>query len=655
MKQLFTILVLSLILTLTSDQAQTRFIQYGDNPVLQGTPEMWDSLIIKRGDVLYEEGQYFMHYIGSDESPLAGMDIGYAYSTDCISWEKDSLNPRFLYNRYGWEQSGFHDLAVVKIEEEWHMWYGTWPLDYPNEYSYGLGYASSTDGKSWEKHGEQLNFGLSETGWDSDFITMADVIFNGEKYLMYYFGSISGDSFIFEIGVAESEDGINWTKDTLNNPVIASQGRSSHKNSLWAMDVLFDENNASAPYQMWFTGWKSPGNTHGRQRVFYATSNDGKHWVEYEEPIFIVPYENWVMSHIEALEVVCVDSIYHMWVYGSNRNIYGHGVGYYVDSSNVTGVAYGNFLAVDSSYLDPSNDTLFLNAEIMNPKGHSTSVYTIINGEETNYRDSIELYDDGLHNDGNVFDNIYCEKKYYSNLEEDFYTVKLYTEDLDESITTSYSGLGYFTTAGPVVWKDYVITQQNDSTFSMKITLQNNSSKFTVRELSAILSTSDSNITDIHPTHNPQLYPDIEPGQSVQCNGNWGYVFYAKNNPQNVEFALIIYSNKRPYWRDALIVDLVADLEHEILNLPNKYKLSQNFPNPFNPTTNIKYSIPSQSYVSLKVFDVLGREVATLVSKEQPVGNYEVEFDASTLTSGIYFYRIQARDFVETKKMVLMK
>ena len=86
-----------------------------------------------------------------------------------------------------------------------------------------------------------------------------------------------------------------------------------------------------------------------------------------------------------------------------------------------------------------------------------------------------------------------------------------------------------------------------------------------------------------------------------------------------------------------------------------KHNLEQNYPNPFNPTTKISYSIPKQSYVTLKVIDVLGREVSVLVNKEQSTGNYEVEFDASHLTSGIYFYKIQAGDYVETKKMVLMK
>jgi len=83
--------------------------------------------------------------------------------------------------------------------------------------------------------------------------------------------------------------------------------------------------------------------------------------------------------------------------------------------------------------------------------------------------------------------------------------------------------------------------------------------------------------------------------------------------------------------------------------------LIQNYPNPFNPATTIKYSIPELSFVILKVYDVLGNEIAILVNEEKPIGNYEVEFDATTLPSGIYFYRLQAGSFVETKKMVLMK
>jgi len=89
--------------------------------------------------------------------------------------------------------------------------------------------------------------------------------------------------------------------------------------------------------------------------------------------------------------------------------------------------------------------------------------------------------------------------------------------------------------------------------------------------------------------------------------------------------------------------------------MPATFKLEQNYPNPFNPTTTINYSVANSGFVKIKVYDVLGKEVATLVNENKPAGNYKIEFNASRLVSGVYFYRIFAENFVETKKMILMK
>ena len=85
------------------------------------------------------------------------------------------------------------------------------------------------------------------------------------------------------------------------------------------------------------------------------------------------------------------------------------------------------------------------------------------------------------------------------------------------------------------------------------------------------------------------------------------------------------------------------------------YDLSQNFPNPFNPTTTITYSIPQNSYVTLKIYDILGSEVANLVNGEVEAGVHKVNFNAVGLNSGVYFYTIKAGNFNETKKLMLMK
>lgn len=85
------------------------------------------------------------------------------------------------------------------------------------------------------------------------------------------------------------------------------------------------------------------------------------------------------------------------------------------------------------------------------------------------------------------------------------------------------------------------------------------------------------------------------------------------------------------------------------------YNLQQNYPNPFNPATMISYSIKEEGLVTLKVYDILGKEIATLVNENKPEGNYDVEFDASQLPSGMYIYKMQSGSFSNVKKMLLTK
>jgi len=117
-----------------------------------------------------------------------------------------------------------------------------------------------------------------------------------------------------------------------------------------------------------------------------------------------------------------------------------------------------------------------------------------------------------------------------------------------------------------------------------------------------------------------------------------------------------------------IITDVSENSQEEI---PTEYSLEQNFPNPFNPVTKIRYTIPGltlldpqiEKLVTLKVYDVLGNEISTLVNEEKQAGNYEIEFDGSKLPSGIYFYQLKVRDrfsnsgqsFIQTRKMILLK
>ena len=90
-------------------------------------------------------------------------------------------------------------------------------------------------------------------------------------------------------------------------------------------------------------------------------------------------------------------------------------------------------------------------------------------------------------------------------------------------------------------------------------------------------------------------------------------------------------------------------------SIPDKMMLSQNYPNPFNPTTNIRYTLPANNHVTLKVYDTLGQLVSTLVDKNQVAGSYALNFKADNLPSGMYLYRLKAGNYIETKKMMLIK
>jgi hypothetical protein len=143
-----------------------------------------------------------------------------------------------------------------------------------------------------------------------------------------------------------------------------------------------------------------------------------------------------------------------------------------------------------------------------------------------------------------------------------------------------------------------------------------------------------------------------------------GYSIVAKNlngfgNPDSAN-----------YWRASLYIhgspgrdDLVTGIEDASSRLPGKFRLDQNFPNPFNPTTTISYQLKANSSVRITVYDLLGREVAVLVNQEQSAGNHSIEWNATKYSSGVYFYRLQAHEksggqigsFIDTKKLVIVK
>ncbi|MFO7445143.1 MAG: T9SS type A sorting domain-containing protein [Ignavibacteriaceae bacterium] len=107
-------------------------------------------------------------------------------------------------------------------------------------------------------------------------------------------------------------------------------------------------------------------------------------------------------------------------------------------------------------------------------------------------------------------------------------------------------------------------------------------------------------------------------------------------------------------WEDTVIVDFITSVETSQIIITN-FSLDQNYPNPFNPLTNFGLQIGNAGFVTLKIYDVLGRVLAVLINEHKPAGRYNIEFDGIGLSSGIYFYKLEAGSFTDTKKFLLLK
>jgi len=316
-------------------------------------------------------------------------------------------------------------------------------------------------------------------------------------------------------------------------------------------------------------------------------------------------------------------------------------------------VAQVDTLEVYPRYISPqTGDTLKIMAHVSNPENHQATVHAFIQGENSALKDSVQLFDDGLHDDGIASENIYGGTKLVDDLDEDYFDISIRTTDSNDSVTTYYSGEGHFTTIGPLFIDHYEIFDQGQDMgqldyFKLKVFLKNNGSIAPAIEVRADLSTTDTNIGIM--TGSSLHFNNIDPGQ-IKFNDSEIRV-YTKNDPDSVKIDVSIFSKNILYWSDTITINLVP--VGVTYSIPTGFELFQCFPNPFSNSTNISYSMASSGFVILTVFDLYGREIQTIVNEFQKPDTYTVEFDPGKLSNGIYFCRLQlGSDFVKTRKML---
>jgi hypothetical protein len=250
----------------------------------------------------------------------------------------------------------------------------------------------------------------------------------------------------------------------------------------------------------------------------------------------------------------------------------------------------------------------------------------------------------------------YLESALNINKEGDW--LSLYNSE-DEQVDGLVFGNMYITTiSAPLPGQSISAQLDWDDTFIFY--LDNSPTLGQSNDLEDAYGTIEGNVFDAF--GNPLSNIDVTYHWSTVQTDSVGYFsFYEIAILKELQVAynsIVLYHYNIQTYPDSTIT-LVIDIQEPLITDENEidfnYRLDQNFPNPFNPSTKIKYSVPQSSQVVIKVFDVLGNEIESLVSEEKSAGTYEITWYAEKLTSGIYFYRLQAGNFVETKKMVLMK
>ncbi len=319
---------------------------------------------------------------------------------------------------------------------------------------------------------------------------------------------------------------------------------------------------------------------------------------------------------------------------------------------------YTQNVEFNNPYQSPGSDTLQIFCETFNPDSHLVELSAHVESFDQSVKDSIRLFDDGDHDDGASEDGVFGGS-WPVPPGDLYYKLDMLTYSVDSSYANYQSNKAHFTTIGPVILTEYITASGDTFTtpgadFLIKLNLQNYSETETIPNITAELVATDTCILEI--LHDKVNYGTLTPGESDQTEG----VYALRINPNcptpsRPTVDVLIKSDGNIFWKEKLHFDIVSDIEGESQNIPQQFVLEQNYPNPFNPLTVISYQLPEPSDVTLDIFNIVGQKVATLISARKAAGNHIIEFNAKNLSSGIYYYRIEAGDFQDVKKMILIK
>jgi len=307
-------------------------------------------------------------------------------------------------------------------------------------------------------------------------------------------------------------------------------------------------------------------------------------------------------------------------------------------------------------------DSLILQATFPNPDEHDFTAQAIISSIDNIYTDSLFIYDDGNHHDQEANDGIWGTI-IPPIAQENTFNVSLIANDLNSKAYFTSNNLAEFTSIGPVSLDHYTIISPDTipnpgDLINFELTLKNLGLVTSAINITTVLNPLDTCATLAVSFEDPN-YGDIAAGQSVP--GSRGHrVNFLEECPDSIwiSFEVEIYSVDKHFWTDTFSVFIhgtPSAIPGIKTDIPKTFALRQNYPNPFNPKTIINYELPITNDVELGIYNLLGQKVATLVNERQNAGYHQVEWNASGFSTGIYYYMINSGDFLEIRKMVLLR
>jgi len=427
---------------------------------------------------------------------------------------------------------------------------------------------------------------------------------------------------------------------TLTTPVAVPQGIESARLRFWTKwrtetwydygQVLVSTNGGSS--------WTVVPGEHTGMYMADGYSGAGVEWCEEDIDITGLAGQNMLLRlRFSSDEVINYD-------------------GWYVDditvrSYSIPGLAYAH----DARVARQGVDTLRITARVENPLSHTLKVVGTINSGSGMFIDSVFLMDDGLHGDSAFADGLWGYR--YVPKRDDTLRVSIRTDDLTAGTSKLLPDVAtyLFTRVALIVVDTRAIdlglismtTARYDTSFLVRnIGYAADSLRVSLDPVNVIPDTAVSvfpRILALAPGDSQKVTFGIRPGLlsasyyfaqvTVESKSAYGQTKFEKN----YQFQVVISS--------------ISNLA----GIPTVVELGQNYPNPFNPSTTIRYGLPIRSPVRLTVYNTLGQQVAQLVNGDVEAGYHEVQFDGSKLASGLYFYRIQAGTFVETRKLLLVR